>query len=428
MRSFLCSFCIFVLFLLSHTGVVLSAQDMTISGARITTGAKKLSVLPRGAGAFLCFELENTGETDQYVIVSIRSALAKGKDQFFSAEFFAPAKSVQQCQFPFQLDGSGSYTISSDGSAAIANPEINIQPLQEREILNLTVTDEPLYTGFTSVNGYSHLKGFTEHCFVETASADTLPTAAHQLEHYRSILLYKTDFGKWYAKSFDAVLEYVKNGGTLCFGTPQDAWNALETPLAGLVPLKFRDLKFQKTNSRILLKKKKPVPMICLPGEPVEGAEKMEGRPGFIEKKVEKGVVRASVFDIWQSAEKLAGAGYGEDLGAFLAGTPIPERPIVYTHTRLQHEPGSFFAFPEGRKLIAMLVVLFAGMILFYIAEIVLRRFYGDKVKKFYVYAAILIWGAGILLLGCVRGGVLFDWVPLPGGEVAEQQNGEIGK
>ena len=425
MRFFPNCFCVFLLFLLSFA---LSAQNVTISGARITTGAKVMSVLPRGAGAFLCFELENTGKTDQYVIVSIRSAEAAGKDDFFSAEFFAPAKSVQQCQFPFQLDGSKSYTISSGDKVEIADPEITVLPLTEEERLNLTVTDEPSYNGFFTVNGYNRLKGFPGKCLVETASADALPVSVHQLELYGAILIYKTDFGKWYAKSFDAVAAYVKNGGTLCFGTPQDAYNALKTPLAELVPLKFYGPKVQRSDSNFLLNTKNSISLISLPAIAEKNAEKMDGMPGFIERKTGKGVVRASVFDIWQETEKLAEQGYGEKLGAFLAGTPIPERPIVYTHARLQHDEDSFFMIPQGRRLIAVLLVVFVGIFLVYVAEIILRRIYGDKMKKIYVYAAILIWGALILLLGCIRSGLLFEWVPLSGGDVAEQQNGEIGK
>lgn len=425
MRSVLRCFCVFVLFLLSFT---LSAQTMKISGARITTGAKKISVLPHGAGAYLCFRLENTGDKDEYVIVSIRSEEAQGKDQYFSAEFFAPAKSVQLCQFPFQLDGSESYTISAGGSAEITTPEVNIQKLSGAEYLNLTVTDSPFYAGFFSINSYNSLKGFPEGCLIENAVGDALPMSAHQLEHYRAILLYKTDFGKWHAKSFDAVAEYVRNGGTLCFGTPQDAYNALKTPLAELVPVKFSGTKLQQRSSSSLLKTKEYIPLLSMPGQAVDGASKMSGMPGFFEKKVGKGIVRASVFDIGQSMEKLAGEGYGKKLGAFFAGTAIPARPIIYTHTRLQQDAGPFFAFPQGRKLIAVLLVLFVGILLFYVAEIVLRHYYGEKIKKIYVYAAILIWGAGILLLGCVRGGLLFDWVPLPGGEPEVQQNGQIEK
>lgn len=429
MKSYLCSFSLFVLFLLSFAVPALPAQSLTISEARIATGGKTLSLFPKGAGAYLCFKLENTDSKDQYVIVSIRSALAKGKDQFFSAEFFAPAKSVQKCQFPFQLDGADSYMISAAGAAQIANPEIFVQHLSAAEQLNLTVTDEPVYADFPSVSAYNRMKGFSGKCLVETVGGDALPLTAHQLEHYRAILLYKTDFGKWYAKSFDAVTEYVKNGGTLCFGTPQDAYNALKTPLADLVPMKFKDTDLQKKSAHLLLKKKARVALLYMPADPAAGAAKMSGMPGFVEKKIGKGVVRASIFDIWYPAAELAKEEYGKDLEAFLAGTAIPERPIVYTHTRLrENDERPFFAFPQGRMLIAVLVVLFSGILLFYSIEIVLRRFYGNKVKKIYVYAAILIWGAGVLLLGCVRGGLLFDWVPLPGGEPEVQQNGQIEK
>lgn len=421
MRAIFRSFCVFLLSFLSFAVISLHAQDLTISKARITTGAKTLSVLPPGSGAFLCFELENKSAEDQYLIVSIRSEEAKEEDQYFSAEFLAPAKSVQQCQFPFQLDGSRSYTISSNGKAQIAEAELFILAWNDSDRLNLTVTDQPVCSGASHVNAYPQLKGFPGRCTVESAAGSKLPMFAHQLEHYRTILLYKTDFGTWHAKSFDAVIEYVNNGGTLCFGTPQDACNALQTPLKDLVPLKFTEKKSRRTAAAVgAIRVNNRQYLVA---EPAAKAKKMRAGE-YVEMAYGKGVVRASGVDIWHAAKDSD----GKELGAFLEGTQIPARPIEYTHTRLDRNEIPGFAFPQGRRLIAVLIFMAFGILLLFIAEIVLRRIFGDKVKKGYAYTALLIWCAGILLLGCIKGGVLFDWVPVPGGDTETPQNVEAGK
>ena len=102
MKSVLRFFSIFGLFFLVLTCSAVFAQELAITKPRITTGGKTLSLLSGVSGAYVCFELENTGNKDRYLTVTIRSDTAKGEEEYFSAEFFAPAKSVQQCQFPLQ--------------------------------------------------------------------------------------------------------------------------------------------------------------------------------------------------------------------------------------------------------------------------------------------------------------------------------------
>ena len=366
-------------FLISVFSTVL-AQDLSITKARITTGAGSLSLLPAGSGAHLCFELENTADQDQYLIVSLRSEAAKGENEYFSAEFFAPAKSVQQCRFLFQYDGSRSYTVSAGGMAKIADSEIYVLPWEKNDQLHLTVTDELYFSGVSSITDYCNLAGFPNRCAVERISGDKLPVTVLQLEPYRVILLYKTDFTRWYAKSFEAVAEYVRNGGTLCFGTPQDAKNALQTPLAELVPMTKNGM--------------------------------------WLEKKTGRGIVRASEFDIWQKAGEISGNGYGKELGNFLAGMPIAARPVVYTHTRLEHNStGWNLSIPSGRRLIAVLIVLFGGIFAVCLVENLLRLVLGGKIKKWYSYVIVVLWSIIVLLTGCINGGQLFDRLPLPGGD-----------
>lgn len=417
MKSVLRFFSIFGLFFLVLTCSAVFAQELAITKPRITTGGKTLSLLSGVSGAYVCFELENTGNKDRYLTVTIRSDTAKGEEEYFSAEFFAPAKSVQQCQFPLQYDGSRTYTISANGEAQIPDNELAVFTGVQASLLHLTVTDEFYFSGVTTVTDYGNLAGFPNRCAVERIPGCELPMASLQLEPYRVILLYKTDFGKWHAKSFDAVVEYVKNGGTLCFGTPQDAYNALITPLAKLVPVKsFDPIRKKETaaNKVLRLKKNVAVSLTVVPMVPVDGAKTMRS-PGFLEKQYGKGVVRVSSFDIWQSAGTLDGAGYGTELNAFLDGDPIPQRPIVYTHTRLKHRSSEYFEFPSGNRLLAVLIFLCGGILVLCILENLLRLILGDKLKKIYGYAAVLLWIVAVLLLGSIKGGKLFEWLPLPG-------------
>lgn len=424
MKSVLRFFSIFGLFFLLLACSAVFAQDLIITKPRLTTGGKTLTLLSGGSGAYVCFELENTGTRDRYLTVTIRSDAAKGEEEYFSAEFFAPAKSVQQCQFPLQYDGSRTYTISANGAAQIPDNELAVFSGMQSPLLHLTVTDEVYFSGVTSVTDYGNLAGFPNRCAVERIPGCELPMASLQLESYRAILLYKTDFGKWHAKSFDAVVEYVKNGGTLCFGTPQDVYNALMTPLAMLVPVKaFEPGRKKETaaNNVLRLKKKAAVSLTVVPMVPVDGAKTMRSS-GFLEKRYGKGVVRVSSFDIWQSAGTLDEAGYGTELNAFLDGDPIPQRPIVYTHTRLEHNSLGYFEFPSGNRLLAVLIFLCGGILVLCILENLLRLILGGNLKKIYGYAAVLLWSAAVLLLGSINGGKLFEWIPLPGANAENQQ------
>lgn len=414
-KHFLILFCLFCV------SSLLEAQALSISNQRIVAG-KNLLYLPAGAGAYLTFELSNKEERDQYVIVTVRSDEAEGEDACFSAEFYAPAGSIQQCYFPFQLDASRDYTVSADQNCLIADPHVRFIPASEKTPLYMTITDAVFPVGSSSVNNIPSLPGVPHGIVFESLSSVDVPMHTHQLELFRALLIYKTDFNRWHARSYEAVMEYVKNGGTLCFGTPQDAFQALNTPLAELVPLKFSGTEFKtvpSANALVNLKQRTDVPLLYLPAEPVAGAKKMKS-PGFVWKTYGKGVVRASVFDIWQSADQLASTGYGGEMMAFLAGTRIPVRELVYTHTRLEHDKSFFFGFPEGKRLIAMVIVLFCGLLLLCVAEQVLRLIFKDKVKKLYAYAAAVVWCVLVLLLGYINGGALFDWVPVPGAVSSE--------
>lgn len=424
MKSVLRIFSICGLFFLSLVCSAVFAQELIITKSRITTGGKTTSLLSAGSGGYVCFELENTGNRDRYLTVTIRSEAAKGTDDCFSAEFFAPAKSVQRCYFPFQYDGSRNHTISANGEAQIAINELSVFTGVKSVPLHLAVTEEFYISGTSTVTDYASLKGFAGPCAVERIPCNMLPASSLPLELYRVILLYKTDFGKWHAKSFEAVEEYVKNGGTLCFGTPQDAYNALLTPLAKLVPIKsLSRITEKETPAKTVLNLKNhvSVSLTVMPMEPVAGAKTMRS-PGFIEKKYGKGVVRVSSFDIWQSAEILAEAGYGGELSAFLNSNPIPVRPIVYTHTRLEHRSSEYFEFPSGSRLLAVLIFLCGGILLLCVIENILRLILKEKVKKWYGYAAVLFWCVVVLLLGTIRGGKLFEWIPLPGGNMESLQ------
>ena len=285
---------------------VLEAGELKITSQRIVAG-KSLMSLPTDAGALLFFDLTNAGAHDRYVTVSIRTEKSVKNDRVFRKEFFAPANSIQRCIFPFQLDSVRSCTISAEG-VTIDDPEVRVLPAGGNERYYLTVTDHVRLHDGPSVNSFIHLRDFSGKGLVDRISGKDLSLTAHPLEIFRAILIYKTDFTRWHAASFEAVREYVKNGGTLCFGTPGDAYSALQTPLADLVPVAFSGTDFKKTEKTaalIRLDKNPGITLFYLPGGPVAGAKKMHS-PGFMEMKAGKGIVRASLFDIWQFADPMS--------------------------------------------------------------------------------------------------------------------------
>ncbi|MBO5681481.1 MAG: hypothetical protein J6T08_07195, partial [Lentisphaeria bacterium] len=92
-------------------------------------------------------------------------------------------------------------------------------------------------------------------------------------------------------------------------------------------------------------------------------------------------------------------------------------RPVVYTHTRLEHNStGWNLSIPSGRRLIAVLIVLFGGIFAVCLVENLLRLVLGGKIKKWYSYVIVVLWSIIVLLTGCINGGQLFDRLPLPGG------------
>lgn len=69
-----------------------------------------------------------------------------------------------------------------------------------------------------------------------------------------------------------------------------------------------------------------------------------------------------------------------------------------------------------------MLIFLCGGVLVLCILENLLRLILGGNLKKIYGYAAVLLWSAAVLLLGSIKGGKLFEWIPLPGANAENQQ------
>lgn len=340
-----------------------SAPGCLISTLRITGGANAVS-LPVHAGAYCNFKLVNRGGSGETVRISIRSEeKADDADACFRAEIFAPARSEQFCWIPFQLDRSKTYFLSaSPRSVSVAAPEFSTMPVREGEHLYVLLTDSQSQFG-----SFAQLPAFRGKALVYQMRAHEIPQHVHVLESFDAVLLDRSDFLAWSSLSFDAVIQYVNNGGTLCFTSGETALAAAGTPLAGLLPVVPLSLSREdffpeivKLSGGYSAHPFGPQPFVFSKERP--GAKTVlsgNGFPLFAEWKRGKGTVRFSAVDL--SSPELRSFRNGKAwtvlLTPFLKSQKIPPRKIRYTDTRLRTGSGwKIFANSE-KSVFAVLAV-----------------------------------------------------------------------
>ncbi len=390
--------------------LILSAGGVTISKGRIMM-SHLFSSIPADGGAYCEFELKNETEHDVMITVSFCSERNAGTEREFVSDFFAPAKTVQICHFPVRMDGSREYTIKEiTGKAVVIDNSIRTFALSSKKEILPVITDDietPLRT-LTSLSVFSGQVAST------LMSSRSVPFDSVVLENASALLISHSNFKDWYAQSFDSVVEYVKNGGTLVFLSPDDVYAAMDTPLRELLPIENTSKGFYSASVYAAFCKYEPryAKAIDIGRFPVakfrlkENAEvlsELEGFPLFAQCSFEKGKVRTAAVDMTESKFLCQREAWGCLLQKLCEGKRIPPREIVYTRNTLNLPEGSFFELPHGNALFntffAIVVILVAGSII------------GLFVKKAYIRWLIqTLLVAIIVLLSCIHGGKLFSF------------------
>lgn len=385
---------------------------LSISTLRITGGGNAVSLPPR-SGVYCEFILVNRTNRDETVRISIHSA-EQGKDAdrdaCFRADVFSPACSEQRCRIPFQLDQTRNYRLGvSPRRVSVPAPELYSMFSRNDERLYALLTDSR-----TLIGTFSGIRAFRGKALVYPMRASEIPQHGHVLESFDAVLLDRTDFSAWSSFSFDAVVEYVQNGGTLCFPCGETALAAAETPLAALLPVVPVALSREYSFPEILKRSGGyfAYPFSALPfviSKMRPGAETVlsgNGFPLFAEWKYGKGTVRFSAVDLASPAlrECRGGEAWAALLIPFFQGEKIPPRKLRYTAPRIH---SSFWKISASSAQ-SMFAVL-AGIVLFLLAVIVAVRSF---VKKRFV-----AWGiSGVcyffLILTCLLILYLFQLLP----------------
>ncbi len=335
------------LFLVFFCGLVLplTAQKLDITRGAMTAG-EHIRIFQPYAPAYCEFLLTNKTGKAQKFLVKVQSAKTKGMDACFSKVFTVPAASERTGRILLRLDGSTEYSLN-----AFVQPEnilIESEPVEvayvktepERERIFLVLSDDYRNTGGDFIRNRQ-----INRCYAAPLLSKNLPPNISMLEQYSVILISKADFRKWKPAYFDLILQYVNEGGTLLFLSPEDVRNAAATPLAKILPFSRTEsaASAAKTTLRkIFLSAYGTMEMLDTPMEirsvtPAKDAvilHRASGKTVLAEKKYGKGVCRASAVNLAKEGLTYVGDGWNKLLAHLLRSEqpPIPcPESIRYT-------------------------------------------------------------------------------------------------
>lgn len=236
-QSPLKAFC-FLLVIIASIADVAAQQDgkVKISGASIRSGYS-LRVSRFGYGELSC-TVENGDSKPHSVSLKLIMEEGFGQSQgnLFSESVTVPPFTSMIYQSPVMVENSERCRVEAfvDGKRLSGTDQQIIIKLLSGKDVQIGIVNDDIEATFGS---FVQLPEYKEKFYSVDYSASTFPSEWFRLKDLTALIVTKPDFGKYSASQFQAMLDYVYQGGTIIFSEPESTEKAAETPLADLLPV-----------------------------------------------------------------------------------------------------------------------------------------------------------------------------------------------
>lgn len=238
-----------ILFLLL-SGMLCASTLSAQSPVRVTNGRIALGTTMRtNYDAWMYFHcaVENTDTVSHKVTVRVSHDSVPGDTAgTYSTDFIAPPASKVNVKIPFMTSPVKEYDLKVfvDGrhlATGQANPALVSQlPARRRFAAFMNDSDD-------SPGSFVQLPVFKDKLFTNNFSSRRLAMNGADYNQFDCMIFYKPDFTKYPPDAFNAILEYVANGGVCVFMTPESVLAASKTPLEAMLPVNA--VKITKVNA-----------------------------------------------------------------------------------------------------------------------------------------------------------------------------------
>ncbi len=228
--------------------VALVASQSRINAApAIKTASLKIgwsSSVRQFSWAMLSCELSNPDSKSRVVKIRLLNLLKgyQGMRTIFEDRVTLPPETITAYHSMVMLETSDSYGLElfSDNTKIGKWDSMLVRVTTGNERAITILNDSPT-TNFGTFNSIPELKG----AFSDLFTARNPIPQQDLLTRSKILVILRPDFAHYQEKTFQAVLNYVRLGGTVIFADPHGAMAASTTPLAQLLPatpLKFRKI------------------------------------------------------------------------------------------------------------------------------------------------------------------------------------------
>lgn len=232
-------FC-FILLVFSIAGDIAAQQQQSkvkLGGAALRSGYS-LRVSRYGYGELSC-TIENGDSVAHNVSLKLimEEGFGQSQSNLFTEAVLVPPHTSMIYQSPVMAENSERCRVEAfvDGKRLSGNDQqIIIKLLSGKDVQIGSLNDDP----DTSFGSFVQLPEYKDKYFSVDFSASTCPSEWFRFKDLTALIVMKPDFRKYSAAQFQAVLDYVYQGGTIIFADPESAIKAAETPLVDLLPVK----------------------------------------------------------------------------------------------------------------------------------------------------------------------------------------------
>ena len=207
-----------------------------IGGASIRSGYS-LRVSRYGYGELSC-TVENGDKVSHNVSLKLimEEGFGQSQSNLFTESVTVPPFTSIIYQSPVMVENSERCRVEAfvDGKRLSGTDQQIIIKLLSGKDVQMGILNDDTEATFGS---FVQIPEYKDKYFSVDFSASTCPSEWFRLKDLTALIVMKPDFQKYSAGQYQALLDYVYQGGTIIFAEPESALKAAETPLADLLPV-----------------------------------------------------------------------------------------------------------------------------------------------------------------------------------------------
>jgi len=179
--------------------------------------------------------LSNPDSKDKTVEIKVLPALNSFNDfNVFSEKVTIPAKSEITYLSPIFMDSNHSFKVQMfAGGRELSSAKAELQLLPKKTSLSVVINDSDKNHFYLT----KKIPAFKETVLTPTTNSRALPDNWLVLKELDSIIIIDPDYSQINSEQYQSIINYVNQGGTLIFAGPRGVLDAVNTPLASLLPV-----------------------------------------------------------------------------------------------------------------------------------------------------------------------------------------------